>query len=277
MSLTFNPTITAAGEAAAINASATGVQLAISAVAFGTGSYAPNGTETSLVTEVARVPIVSGVLVAPNQARISAVWSSDTDNYPVREVGFYAGSVLFAVWSRSSGVPLGYKTPGVDFVLFNDLKFTSIPTDSITFVIDEGAGGAAMAAIASHEGAPDPHPGYVRESRYPDATALNWCGLAAGTANAIALSTIEPTVDVVSYKAGQCFAFKAAFSNTGQVTVNVEGLGAKNLLKVGAPMSSGDIAAGELVEIRYDGADFHRVGVDPSAAGRALAFAIALG
>ena len=275
--ISFNPTITSAGEAAAINASATGVELAITHVSFGTASYNPNGSEVALRTEVYRTTIAAGALVTPNQCRITAVWSSEIDNFPVNEVGFWAGSVLFAVWSREVGGPLGYKTPGVDFVLFNDLKFTSLPPNSITIVVDGGSGGAALAALAAHEGAADPHPGYVRKAKFPDAQALIWCGVAGGTADAATL-TLPAGVTVTAYVAGHTYRFKAQSSNTGPMTVNVAGLGAKTIVKHGnAPLSSGDIQAGQVVEIVYDGTNFNRVGGEPTAAGKSLAYAIALG
>lgn len=275
--ISFNPTITTAGEAAAINSSNNGVELAITHVSFGTGAYTPNGTEVALATEVYRTTIVAGTLVTPNQCRISAVWSSETDNFPVNEVGFWANDVLFAVWSREVGGPLGYKTPGVDFVLFNDLKFTSLPPNSITIVVDEGSGSAALAALVAHEGAADPHPGYLRKAGFPDAQSFLWCGVAGGTASALTL-TLPVGVTAASYVAGQSFRFKAQFTNTGAVTANVASLGGKTILKNGgAPLSSGDIQAGQVVEIVYDGLNFNRIGGEPTAAGKSLAYAIALG
>lgn len=275
--ISFNPTITSAGEAAAINASNNGVELAITHVSFGTASYIPNGSEVALRTEVFRTTIAAGAMVTPNQCRITAVWSSDTDNYPVNEVGFWADSVLFAVWSRETGGPLGYKTPGVDFVLFNDLKFTSLPPNSITIVVDGGSGGAALAALAAHEGATDPHPGYVRKALFPEAQKYLWCGVAGGTANALAL-TLPSGVSAAAYVAGMSFRFKAQSTNTGAVTVSVAGLGNKPILKHGGvPLSSGDIQAGQVVEIVYDGLNFNRTGGEPTAAGKSLAYAIALG
>lgn len=155
MSITvFKPVTTEAGKAAAINASATGVQVAITAVSFGTGIYEPTGYEEALSNEVKRVSIAAGSIVADNQARITAVWESDTDNYPIHEVGFWAGDVLFSVWSRSSGVPLGYKTPGADFILMNDLKFVGIPSDSVTIQVDSSGVSAATRATSRRKSKP---------------------------------------------------------------------------------------------------------------------------
>ena len=49
----FNPKVTTAGEAAAINASNTGFDVEITDIGFGTANYNPTGTETALQAEVA--------------------------------------------------------------------------------------------------------------------------------------------------------------------------------------------------------------------------------
>jgi hypothetical protein len=166
----FNPTVTAAGLAAAMNADTTGIDLAITHVAFGTGAYDPTGAEPALVAEQKRVAIGGGSLVAPTQARILAIWSSAVDVCAISEVGFFAGDILFAVWSRATGGPIGYKTTGVDFVMFNDIKFDGIPAGSITVSIDSSGTPAALAAIIQHETAGDPHAQY--ELRDATLTAL---------------------------------------------------------------------------------------------------------
>lgn len=257
----FNPKLTLAGQAAAINASRTGVQLAITSVAFGTGIYDPTGNETALTNEVKRVSILAGAMVTPYQARITAVWEGATDDYPINEIGFFAGSTLIAVWSRSSGGPLGYKTPGIDFVLFNDLRFVGIPAGSIVIQVDESGGSAALAALGAHEAATDPHPGYVRKAKFPDAQAFLWCTIdETSTANAIRLTT-DAIVTVSSYARGQEFRFKAAAKNTGSVTVNVSGLGPVLVKKNGGvALDAGDIAAGGVYSLSYDGANFFITG-----------------
>lgn len=72
-----------------------------------------------------------------------------------------------------------------------------------------------------------------------------------GTANAIALT---PSPPLGAYVAGEAITFIAAGTNTGAVTVNVSGLGAKNVTKTGATaLVAGEIVAGQLVTLRYDG------------------------
>lgn len=68
--------------------------------------------------------------------------------------------------------------------------------------------------------------------------------------------TLSPTP--TAYAAGQKFNFKASLANTGTATVNVNGLGAKDLLKLGgtASLAANDIVSGEVTEIVYDGTAF---------------------
>ena len=74
------------------------------------------------------------------------------------------------------------------------------------------------------------------------------------TANTHTL-TLSPAV--TSYVAGQRFIFKSGSTNTGAATLNVNGLGAKSLVKgVSTALAAGDITSGEVVEAVYDGNNF---------------------
>jgi len=89
---------------------------------------------------------------------------------------------------------------------------------------------------------------------------------AGGTANAI---TLSPAPIVAAYATGQKFAFLAANTNTGATTVNVSGLGAKNLFLKragGAPSAcvGGEIQGATIVEIAYDGTRFQALDAAPS-------------
>lgn len=258
----FNPVITDAGEAAAFNAQETGLELVITHVAFGTGAYLPNGSETALVNEVKRVTIAAGGRITPTQIRLNAIWSSETDASPIGEIGFYAGSTLFAVWSRvqsGSVGPLGYKTPGVDFVLFNDLKFSKLPANLITVQVDPSQSSAVMAALMAHELAANAHPQYVLRAAMPTAEALLLCST-GGTANALALTT-PAEVTTAAYTPGQRFTFIAAADNTGDVTVNVNTIGVKAVLTHdGQQLKPATLRTGGIYAITYDGTQFQLAG-----------------
>ncbi|TSP11431.1 hypothetical protein [Cupriavidus campinensis] len=72
--------------------------------------------------------------------------------------------------------------------------------------------------------------------------------------------TITATCPVpfTAYVAGQTFRFVAAGANTtNAVTLNVNGLGAKSITKFGTTaLIPGDIAAGSVVQVTYDGTQF---------------------
>jgi hypothetical protein len=69
------------------------------------------------------------------------------------------------------------------------------------------------------------------------------------------------TPNLTSYVAGQTFRFVAANTNTGAVTINVNGLGAKSITKNGTnALSAGDLTANAAYQITYDGTQFQLSG-----------------
>jgi hypothetical protein len=87
--------------------------------------------------------------------------------------------------------------------------------------------------------------------------AGSWCTV-GGTANAISLTyAVAPS----SYVQGEKYAFKATAANSGATTINVNGLGAKNVYKkspsgAASACTGGEIQSGDLVELEYDGTQF---------------------
>jgi len=77
----------------------------------------------------------------------------------------------------------------------------------------------------------------------------------SGVANAYVV-TLNPALS--AYTAGVLVQFKATNANTTTSTVNVNGLGVKTIKKLGGAtdLASGDIAAGMIVELEYDGTNF---------------------
>lgn len=76
-----------------------------------------------------------------------------------------------------------------------------------------------------------------------------------GSANAY---VITPAPAITAYTAGQVFSFKATNANTTTSTLNVNGLGVKTIKKGAGStdLASGDIAAGMIVQVEYDGTNF---------------------
>ena len=81
---------------------------------------------------------------------------------------------------------------------------------------------------------------------------------------------ITLTPGPTAYAAGQEFRFKADAANTGGATLNVNGLGAKTILKQNdQALATGDIEAGQIVTVVYDGTNFQMQSQVASAAGGA--------
>lgn len=78
----------------------------------------------------------------------------------------------------------------------------------------------------------------------------------SGAADVYAI-TLAPAI--TAYATGALYLFKAANTNTGASTLNVNGLGAKAIQKRGAALAAGDIAANNLVAVVYDGTQFQLV------------------
>lgn len=94
---------------------------------------------------------------------------------------------------------------------------------------------------------------------------------AGGSANAL---TLDLPVNAPAYTQNMVVRFKASATNTGATTIDVDGLGAKNIYKISngtiGALAAGDIIIGGMYEIVYDGAQFQLLNVevpDVSAAG----------
>ncbi len=87
------------------------------------------------------------------------------------------------------------------------------------------------------------------------ATKINDYLVAGGTTNAF---TLTPTPAITAYAAGQVFIFQSISTNNSAVTINISGLGAKNLNKGtgSTPLVTGDIVGNQIYTIAYDGTEF---------------------
>lgn len=78
--------------------------------------------------------------------------------------------------------------------------------------------------------------------------------------------TYAVTLDPVpaAYYAGMEVNFKPTTANTGACTLDVNGLGAKTIKKnVSSDLATGDILAGQMVKVMYDGTNFQLVSTIP--------------
>lgn len=89
-------------------------------------------------------------------------------------------------------------------------------------------------------------------------SSLNYLTSVSGTDTITANALITPG----AYAAGQTFWFISAGANTGAVTLNVSGLGAKDVKKNGnTALAASDIPSGAIVTVVYDGTNFQLIGL----------------
>ena len=74
-----------------------------------------------------------------------------------------------------------------------------------------------------------------------------------GAANA---QTLTYGAAPAGYFQGQRFCFIAGFTNTGAATLNVNGIGARAIQLAAAALTGGEIVAGQMVTVAYDGTQF---------------------
>ncbi|MCP1558398.1 UNVERIFIED_ORG: hypothetical protein M2438_002482 [Methylobacterium sp. SuP10 SLI 274] len=80
-----------------------------------------------------------------------------------------------------------------------------------------------------------------------------------GTGNTYAIAyTVGPT----AYVKGEVFRFFAHLTNTGAATLNINALGTRALLRAdGSPVAAGEIVAGQVVSVAYDGVNFLAISI----------------
>ena len=74
--------------------------------------------------------------------------------------------------------------------------------------------------------------------------------------------TVSPSL--TAYTAGQIFSFVVGTTNTGAVTLNIDGLGVKSVTRTGTvALAAGDMVTGQVALVEYDGTQFQLL--DPNA------------
>lgn len=108
-------------------------------------------------------------------------------------------------------------------------------------------------------------PGGIPHVNYADLMGQVFTHENGAGVNAINVSYQRPPA---SYQPGQKFSFKAQSNNTGPVTIDINGLGAKSIKKKDGETSTlvnlqiDDIIAGGEYEVVYDGTDFQVLSLD---------------
>jgi microcystin-dependent protein len=187
----------------------------------------------------------------------------------------WQGSAPNKTFQRTDGTRTGSQTwqeadaAGVDIVSDDHDTHDQDIADGLSACLLRDGGNTATANIPM---------GGFRHTNLGDAAALTqaltakqhinnagqYCTV-SGTANVITLTTGFSTS---AYTAGQTFSFIVGSTNTGSVTVNVDSLGAKSLVRAdgsNTALEPGDLGAGALVEIQYDGTRFQLRGPSTTA------------
>ncbi|MCA8037052.1 phage tail protein [Burkholderia arboris] len=197
----LHPKITKAALGLAARPNEHAIVVEFSHVAVGTEMYDPTGNEVALRNEVGRFAISSGgTSPAPGQIQIgTTIRRTDdsgrvVDGHPIGELGFFAGDVLIAVWSRSTGGPLFVKAEGFDVPFAYTLDVSVLPAGAVTVIVKPDPDGMA-AMILRHEARANPHSQYAllsgadftgpvsveRSLRVADAPGAGSSGMYAGS------------------------------------------------------------------------------------------------
>jgi hypothetical protein len=97
------------------------------------------------------------------------------------------------------------------------------------------------------------------DARYTQATQIQSGILIYGVDSSVSANTLTVTLSpaITSYTAGMEFNIKVANTNSGASTININGLGAKNIkLSSGANPTAGDLLANAISILFYDGTNF---------------------
>ena len=152
---------------------------------------------------------------------------------------------LIYIWDiGESGIARSKKMTVAELKL---LAAAATATDSAEGVVELSTPAEAAAATADRVPPVTVLPVLHQDNKYVFA--------ADGEASDTYVITLTPAP--AAYATGQVFYFTANTANTGAATLNVNGLGAKTIVKRGAStLANGDIAAGQAVVVIYDGTDF---------------------
>lgn len=238
----------------------------------------PKPTQNALVRQVYRAqlnalyqsPADPGVLVA------ELVLPPETGGWWIRELALEDanGNFIAVAKPAPSYKPLLAQGSGRTqtirmHVVFGNLANVTLKIDpSIVLAtrdyVDKAREAAELYArnqLKAHVEAADPHPQYLRRADVAkDAGPLAWLGAAAGTADGLVLTLKSSEAALPAYAAGQRFQFQAVATNTGAVTARINGRPAVAVKKAGTDglvdLVAGDVRAGALYDLNYDGTYF---------------------
>jgi len=138
----MKPIMTTAGINVMSGALLTGNTVLLSHIALGDVGWSPDASALELQNERRRITVAQGEHLGNGQIHLSAV-ESGSEDYWVKEVGFFLeDGTLLAVWSDESHA-LAYKSQAADLLLGFDLTMLSTYADAIVI---SGEGGLHLPA-----------------------------------------------------------------------------------------------------------------------------------
>lgn len=98
-------------------------------VAIGSAGYTPTAAATALTTQIKQITPEGSSVPSTGMIHITASDKS-TDAYTVKEIGLYAGTTLFAIYSQTAAILT--KASGNVALFSIDLALTNVPAGSVT-------------------------------------------------------------------------------------------------------------------------------------------------
>jgi hypothetical protein len=139
----------------------------------------------------------------------------------------------------------------------------SLRTDVIDSMLNIADGGNVLGALTGYTTELTPTDNkHLTPKKYVDDTFIDQSGAKVyAVASGTDTYTASLTPAITSYAAGQSFKIKFTNANTGASTVNINSLGVKDIKKRdGTAVASGDIPAGSIQELVYNGTYFQIIG-----------------
>lgn len=136
----LNPTITREALRLSLNNRNTGLEVFdLTHITLGDVGFTVTGDETAIPGEKMRATIADATRVQFNTVMLRALFADkELPGFWVRSVGFWAGDLLFAVWSHATETLL-FKSPKSDLVFSHHLELAQIPPEQITVNVNREA------------------------------------------------------------------------------------------------------------------------------------------
>ncbi len=151
--------------------------------------------------------------------------------------------------------PYGSTDPDASYVDRNSaaaVKGSAVPAAAIEDPQRE------LAALIIYGGLTPDEDDLTQVAKAIQSGALNYA-IAGGTANALT-ATLNPVPEALA--AGLCFLLKIVSTNTGAVTMNLNGLGVTAVTRAdGSPLQKADLPAGSIACFAWDGTSFQVQGL----------------